>query len=314
MSMSVTVREKHFPSSTGVCEIKFRIWIPEEPRICMQIIHGMAEHIDRYDSFARFLAENGVLVYGMDLPGHGKSIREGEPYGYFGEKDGWDHLIQDNIAMHDLVLKDYPSLPRVLFGHSMGSFLARSYAGRRGVDFDAFVFSGTAGGNPAIGIAKLIAKSAIRKGQGKSENHTLNKLGFGSYNKQFKPERTPFDWLSRNNESVDRYVADPLCGFTFTSCAFYDLFCGLSEISSKAWAERVPKKPIFLFSGDSDPVGNNGKGVKQVAKWLQATGHDVCTKLYPGGRHEMLNEINRDEVYRDVLLFLESLAASGEVE
>ena len=313
--MSIAVREKHFPSATGICEIKYRIWIPEEPRICLQIIHGMAEYIERYDAFARFLAENGVLVYGMDLAGHGKSIREGEPYGYFGEKDGWDNLIQDNITMHDQVLKDYPGLPRVLLGHSMGSFLARTYAGRRGEDFDAFIFSGTAGGNPALRVAKGLAQNAIRRGKGKKANQTLNRLGFGSYNRQFRPNRTAFDWLSRDNESVDRYIADPLCGFVFTSCAFYDLFSGLQEISGKRWAERVPNKPIMLFSGDRDPVGNNGKGVRSVVKALQKSKHDnVCLKLYPGGRHEMLNEINKEEVYQDVLLFLETLAASGEVE
>lgn len=312
--MSVTVREKHFPSATGICEIRFRIWQPDEPRICMQIIHGMAEHIARYDEFAKFLAENGVLVYGMDLAGHGKSIRDGEPYGYFGEANGWDHLIEDNMTMHDMVLKEYPSLPRVLLGHSMGSFLARTYAGRRGTDFDAFIFSGTAGGNPALPIAKLLAKSAIRKGKGKEPNLTLNNLSFGAYNKQFKPQRTEFDWLSTNTESVDRYIEDPLCGFVFTSYAFLDLFNGLSEIAGRTWAERVPNKPILLIAGDHDPVGSNGKGVRQVAKWLKSTGHEPCLKLYPNGRHEMLNEPNREEVYRDVLLFLESLAASGEVE
>lgn len=312
--MSVAVREKHFPSSTGICEIRYRVWVPDEPRICLQIIHGMAEHIARYDAFANFLAENGVVVYGMDLAGHGKSVKDGEPLGYFGETDGWDHLIADNMTMHDMVLKDYPSLPRVMLGHSMGSFLARAYAGRRGSDFDAFIFSGTAGGNPALPIAKFLAKRAVKKGRGKEPNEQLNTLGFGSYNKQFRPNRTEFDWLSRNDASVDQYVADPLCGFVFTSCAFYDLFTGLGEISSKTWAERVPNRQIMLFSGDQDPVGSNGKGVKQVAKWLTATGHSPCVKLYPGGRHEMLNEINREEVYRDVLLFLEALAASGEVE
>ena len=132
--MVAAVREKHFPSATGICEIRYRIWQPESPRICLQIIHGMAEHIARYEEFAAFLAENGILVYGMDLAGHGKSIREGEPYGYFGEKNGWNNLIEDNMIMHDQVLKDYPSLPRVLLGHSMGSFLARTYAGVKGSD------------------------------------------------------------------------------------------------------------------------------------------------------------------------------------
>ena len=312
--MAVTVREKHFPSSTGICEIRFRIWQPDEPRICLQIIHGMAEHIARYNDFASYLASNGVLVYGMDLPGHGKSIREGEAYGYFGEKNGWDHLVEDNMTMHDTVLKDYPSLPRVLMGHSMGSFLARTYAGRRGTDFDAFIFSGTAGANPAIPIAKMLARHAIRKGNAKKPDERLNSLGFGAYNKQFQPARTDFDWLSRNTESVDAYVSDPLCGFVFPSAGFYDLFTGLGQITGKKWAECVPKRPILLFSGDHDPVGNNGKGVRQVEKWLVQTGHEPCVILYPGGRHEMLNEINREDVYRDVLLFLESLAASGEIE
>lgn len=312
--MGVTVREKHFPSATGVCEIRYRIWQPDDPRICVQIIHGMAEHIDRYDAFARFLAENGVLVFGMDLAGHGNSIRNGQPYGFFGEKDGWDHLIEDNRTMRDLVLKDLPALPRILFGHSMGSFLARAYAGRRGEDFDAFIFSGTAGGNPALPIAKLIARSAIKKGKGKEPNEKLNALSFGSYNKPFRPNRTAFDWLTRDTEIVDQYVSDPLCGFVFTSYAFYDLFTGLSEIAGKTWAQRVPKKPILLISGENDPVGNGGKGVRRVERWLKANGHFPCMLLYPEGRHEMLNEINRSEVYNDLLLFMESLAASGELE
>ena len=313
--MGISIREKHFPSSTGICEIRYKIWLPDEPRICVQIIHGMAEHISRYDKFARFLAENGVLVFGMDLAGHGKSLGDNQPLGFFGESNGWDHLIEDNITMHDAVLKDYPSLPRVLLGHSMGSFLARTYAGRRGSDFDAFIFSGTAGGNPAIPIAKLLAKSTIKKGKGKQPDLTLNSLSFGAYNKAFKPNRTDFDWLSRDNQSVDDYIADPLCGFPFTTYAFLDLFNGLSEIAGKTWAQRVPNKPIMLLSGDQDPVGGNSKGVKQVYKWLNKTGHNkMCLKLYQNGRHEMLNELNKEDVYKDVLLFLESRAASGEVE
>ena len=312
--MGISAREKRFPSATGICDIRYRIWMPDDPRMCVQIIHGMAEHIDRYDSFARFLAENGVLVYGMDLAGHGKSIRDGIPLGYFGEKDGWDHLVEDNLTLHDLVLKDYPALPRILFGHSMGSFLARAYAGRRGEDFDGFVFSGTAGANPALPVAKMIARSAIRKGEGKAPNKSLDRLSFGAYNKPFKPERTAFDWLSRDEEMVDLYVADPLCGFVFTSYAFLDLFNGLSEISGKTWAQRVPNKPVLLLSGEADPVGKMGKGVRQTEKWLKAYGRKPCVLLYPNGRHEMLNEINRGNVYQDVLLFLESVAASGEIE
>ncbi len=312
--MGIVVKDKKFPSSTGICDVRYRIWAPEEPHACVQIIHGMAEHIERYHDFATFLAENNILVFGMDLPGHGKSIGEGQPKGYFGDKDGWDHLIADNKTLHDLVMADYPSVACILFGHSMGSFLARTYAGRMGVDFDAFVFSGTAGANPALPIAKAIAKSAVKKGRGKLPNDQLNNLSFGAYNKKIKPNRTEFDWLSRDSANVDKYIADPLCGFVFTSCAFVDLFNGLQEISNLNWAKRVPNRPIFLMAGSNDPVGNMGKGVKQVEKWLLKSDHKVTMKLYPEGRHEMLNETNRDEVYRDVLLFIETVCAAGELQ
>ena len=312
--MGIVVRDKKFPSSTGICDVRYRIWAPDDPRACVQIIHGMAEHIERYHDFAMFLADNGFLVYAMDLPGHGKSIGPDQPKGYFGEKNGWDNLIKDNKTLHDMIMKDHPSLACILFGHSMGSFLARTYAGRMGVDFDAFVFSGTAGANPALPIAKMLAKRAIKKGDGKKPNETLNKLSFGAYNKKFKDPRTVYDWLSRDTAVVDRYAEDPLCGFTFTSCAFFDLFTGLSEVSDLNWAKRVPNRPIFLMSGANDPVGNMGKGVKQVNQWLLKSGHKVTMKLYPEGRHEMLNETNRKEVYNDVLLFLETVCAIGEKE
>lgn len=312
--MKITFREKRFPSSGGLCDCRYRMWIPEEPRIALQVTHGMAEHIDRYDTFAKFLAENGVLVYGMDLVGHGKSINNNAPQGYFAEKDGWDVLIRDMRLLHDLVRTDYPALPFILMGHSMGSFLARTYASRDGQDFDAYIFSGTAGKNPALGIGKFLAKREIKKTGGKIPSELLFKLSFGAYNNAFKPNRTENDWLSRDEAEVDQYCADALCGFQFTSSAMYEVFCGMGEVTGKKWAQQVPKKPIFVFSGECDPVGNNGKGVKQVVSWLRSTGHDIEFKLYENGRHEMLNETNRDEVYNDVLLFAETVAAQGELE
>lgn len=312
--MGVVVREKHFPSSTGICEIRYRIWAPEEPRACVQIIHGISEHIERYHEFALFLAENGFLVFGMDLPGHGKSVGKDQLLGYFGDKDGWDHLIQDNKTMHDVVMKENPSLACILFGHSMGSVLARSYAGRMGVDFDAFIFSGTPGTNRSVPFGKMLAKSAVRKGKGKTPNEALNRRFIGAYNKAFKDARTDFDWLSRDPAAVDRYIEDPLCGFALTSCAFCDLFFGLGEVSDLNWAKRVPNRPIFLLSGSNDPVGAKGKGVKQVNQWLRKSGHSATMKLYPEGRNEMLNETNRREVYGDILLFIETVCTDGEYE
>lgn len=312
--MKFTLREKRFPSATGLCDIRYRMWVPEDPHAALQITHGMAEHIDRYDEFASFLAENGVLVYGNDIASHGKSIADGVPKGYFGEKNGWDAIVQDMRTMRELVKKDYPAIPFILMGHSMGSFLARTYAGRNGEDFDAFIFSGTAGANPVIPIAKLIAKSEIKKTGGKQPSMTLFNMSFGSYNNAFKPNRTVNDWLSRDEAKVDAYVADENCGFPFTAYAMYDVFTGLSEISNEKWAKRVPKRPILVFSGAMDPVGSKGKGVKQVHRWLVKTGHEAELKLYEGGRHEMLNEINRKEVYDDVLLFINAVEAMGEMK
>lgn len=312
--MKATLCEKRFPSATGLCDIRYRMWIPEEPHAAVQIAHGMAEHIDRYDAFASFLAENGVLVFGNDHAGHGKSIKSDGKLGFFGKQNGWDALVQDMRTLHDAVKSAYPALPYILFGHSMGSFLARTYAGRDGKDFDAFIFSGTAGKNPAIGIAKLIAKHNIKKNGGDQIDMMLYNMSFGSYNKAFRPNRTEVDWLSRDEAMVDKYVADPLCGFPFTSSAMLDLFNGLTEIGSREWAQRVPDRPILLMSGAKDPVGGNGKGVKQVFGWLNQTGHKTECKLYEGGRHEMLNETNREEVYNDVLLFINTVEAMGEVE
>jgi alpha-beta hydrolase superfamily lysophospholipase len=310
--MKFTQREKRFPSATGLCNIRYRLWIPEDPQAAIQITHGMAEHIDRYNEFASFLAENGILVYGNDIASHGKSIADGVPRGYFGEKAGWNAVLKDMRTMRDLVKEDYPGIPFILFGHSMGSFLARTYAGRTGKDFDAFIFSGTAGSNPVLGIGKAIAKREIKKTGGKTPSLTLFKMSFGSYNKAFRPNRTENDWLSRDNETVDRYEADEACGFPFTAHAMLDVFNGLAEISNEKWASRVPKRPIFIMSGAMDPVGGKGKGVKQVYGWLKKTGHNAELKLYEGGRHEMLNEINRRDVYGDVLLFIEAVEAMGE--
>ena len=312
--MKIKLREKQFPSACGVCDIRYRYWIPDEPRAALQITHGMAEHIDRYDSFARFLAENGVLVYGSDLAGQGQSVREGEVKGWFGDHNGWDALVQDMRTLRDIVMDEFPSISYTLLGHSMGSFLARAYAGRDGDDFDAYIFSGTAGKNPVLGIAKLIAKNEIKKNGGKIPSQLLYNLSFGSYNKAFQPTRTASDWLSRDVAQVDRYVADENCGYAFSASAMLEVFSGLSEISGRQWARRVTNRPIFIFSGALDPVGNAGRGVRQVVSWLRAEGHVAELKLYEGGRHEMLNETNNQEVYQDVLLFINTVEAMGEKE
>ena len=299
-------------SATGQGELYVRVWEPEnQPKAVLQIVHGMAEHIERYDRFARYLNQNSILVVGADNASHGKSISKDGIRGYFGAEHGWNSLIQDIQSVHSIIKQSYCGLPCILFGHSMGSFLARSYAARHGDDLDGFIFCGTAGKNPALPVAKVLARSEIRKNGASTPSSLLDKLSFGAYNNAFKPNRTPFDWLSRDEAEVDKYVDDPACGFVFTAAGFRDLFDGLGEVSGPQWARRVPKRPILLIAGDADPVGANGKGVKQVEAWLVQSGHRVKCILYPGARHELLNETNREQVSDDVRLFVEGVCGGA---
>lgn len=292
-------------SATGLCKLNVMIWKPEgAPEAVMQIVHGMAEHIDRYDEMAKYLASEGILVVGADIASHGKSREESGTKGYFGEENGWTALVEDIRSIYRAVKKEYPSIPYVLFGHSMGSFLARTYASRCGEDMDGFIFCGTAGKNSAIPIAKLIAKSEIKKHGSKAPSERLNDISFGTYNKAFRPNRTDFDWLSKNTENVDRYVADDECGYVFTAAAFRDLFDGLTEINAREWPSRVPNKPILVIAGENDPVGSMGKGPKRVAAALSETGHDVIFKLYDDMRHEICNETGKEAVWKDIEAFI----------
>ncbi|HWR23613.1 MAG TPA: lysophospholipase [Feifaniaceae bacterium] len=297
-------QEFRYASATGLGECFSMSWLPDaRPRAIVQIAHGMAEHIGRYAPFAEYLCANGFAVVANDHAGHGQSA-DLSVKGYFGEQDGWASVVADMKKLHDHAAELMPGIPYILFGHSMGSFLARSYAARYPEDGSALILSGTAGKNPAAGVGALLAKREKRRNGDKKPSERLNTMSFASYNKPFLPSRTGFDWLSRDTEQVDRYVEDPLCGFVFTAEGFFDLLSGIREISSVSWAKKVPDVPIYIFSGEKDPVGNNGRGVKQVAGWLKDTGHAVTLKLYPEGRHEMLNEVNRTEVYEDVLRFL----------
>ena len=311
--MSVTSKEKRFPSATNLCDNRCRLWIPENPRLCVLFVHGMAEHIDRYAALGNFLAENGILAAGFDLPSHGKSIRKNMPRGYFGKKNGWECLLKDIAAFRDMLRAEYPSTAIVLYGHSMGSFLAQSCMACFGDTFEGFILSGTSGPNPAAFFGQLLCKWEIRRGRGEQSSPKLNSLCFGSFASSVRQAATPFDWLSRDAEKVAEYMGDSNCGFAFTPWGYYDMLHALIGLCSEKWAKQVPDVPVFLLSGDCDPVGQMGKGVKKVYANLQKTGHThVAMKLYEGGRHEMHNEINRDEVFSDILLFLESVGVRGE--
>jgi alpha-beta hydrolase superfamily lysophospholipase len=308
-------QEFSFPSATGVCTISACAYLPEtEPETVLVIHHGMAEHRERYEAFVSFLCSHGIAVYMHDMANHGKSNEKMEETGWFGEEDGWKRLIEDYRTVVKQAAEDYPGKKLIVMGHSMGSFLCRLYTAKYPEDgFAGAIFMGTGGANGAAGAGILMAKAiAAVKGK-KYKSSLLNKMAFGTYNKRFEG-RTDFDWLTRESEIVDRYIADPYCGYLFTVQGMADLISANAASNLQTWYTAVPKKlPILLVSGEEDPVGDYGKGVKSVAEGLRATGHvNVTTKLYPGCRHEVLNETNRQEVTEDLLEWIRTVPEQGK--
>ncbi len=304
--MEITRKEFKFPSASGLCEIQAYAFIPEEVKATVQIAHGMAEHALRYVWFAEQLCNAGYAVYINDHLGHGKSVKDDSMLGFFGGKNGYMNIINDCRYLNKLIKKEYPDVPHFFFGHSMGSFLARCYTKYYGDSVDAIVYCGTSGANP--GAAAGIAMSNVI-GKAKGEMHRsefINNIAFGTYNKR-TPGRTPFDWLTKDDAVVDAYIEDKYCGFCFTVAGFRDLFSVLSEVSKKDWYTSVSKDlPILLMAGEDDPVGAYGKGVKQVYDGLKNTGHNVEIKLYPGDRHEIHNELDKEQVMADLIVFFDS--------
>lgn len=304
MSMEIQVNEWFRPAASGWGRIFSRSWTGEKPRAVLVIAHGMAEHSGRYDPFARFLAENGIAVYMNDHAGHGRSA---QIKGHFADENGWDCVVRDLAALMDQAEAQNPQLPLFLMGHSMGSFLARSFLVRYGQRLAGCVLCGTMGRNPGAPVGRALAAAQIRIMGPRSGGKRLNALATGTYNKGIDNPVNSSAWLSTDDQVCRAFEADSLCNFPFTAAGYRDLFTGLEEISSLQWAQRVPKKlPVFLIAGDRDPVGNYGKGPRQVGNWLLEAGvEDVQVKLYPGMRHEVLNEKGKEEVYGDVLNWLD---------
>lgn len=269
----------------------------------VQISHGMAEHIERYRPFFRFLAAEGFVVCGNDHIGHGKSCTDNRRLGFFAEEKGYQYLIEDLHLVSLELKKRYPSLPLFLFGHSMGSMIVRLYLSKYSSLLKGVVICGTAGPNPASKAGMMLCKRVIAAQGADTPAPKLNRLIFGSYNKCFDHPKSENAWLSRDEEMVEAYDRDPLCGFPFTASAYLDLLSLQYFSNTKLWYKTLdPTLPMLLISGSMDPVGNYGKGIGYIEKQLQKVGiHDVTVWLYPEARHELLNETNRDEVMRDVL-------------
>ena len=306
-----TMKEFTIPSTDGVHQIYCRQWTPDgEVRGVVQIAHGVAEHIRRYDPFMTFLAERGFVAAGNDHLGHGYSVNSEEELGWFGESGGWSFVVGDMHRLHQKLKGEYPDVPIFLFGHSMGSFLSRTYAIGHGAELDGLVISGTGHQAKAMTTAGgAAARLEIRRHGTEYHSKLLNDLAFGGYNRGFSPARTESDWLSRDEAVVDAYRADPLCGFIPTAGLFRDMMGGIGFVTDRKNIRKMPKNlPVLFISGAADPVGENSKGVLRAYRAFVDEGmENVSLKLYPDARHEVLNETNRAEVYDDVLHWLERL-------
>lgn len=275
-----------------------------QPVFLLQIAHGMCEYIDRYAGFAAYVAAHGGVVFGNDHLGHGntKDNNPGSHYGYFADKDGEKLVVADLHQLTVLMQNRFPGLPLFLMGHSMGSMLCRDYVTKYPDEAVGAIFSGTSGTNKLTGLIRFLARVGFFFGRAKKPAHMLSYLAFSKYNDKYEDVKSQSDWISRDREIVDAYLKDPRCTFKFTDRAAYDFANLMDSVSGAQWARRIPKDlPYLLISGTMDPVGEYTAGVKEVYGHMKDAGvADLQMKLYEGARHEILNEINRQEVYADI--------------
>lgn len=308
-------------SRDGMSHINAQIWTckkwganseeaKEQPKGVVQIVHGMAEHIERYDHFARYLVSQGFVVCAEDHIGHGHSVPDVDLLGHMPLNGGKDILVADVHTLYCKVHADFPDVPYIIYGHSMGSLISRVYISRYGEELAACVLAGTAHG--PINLSKIGESIAHLIANVRGETYRskmLDNMGVGAYAKAIPNARTPLDWLSTVEDVVDDYMADELSGQMFTAGGYATLLSLINEVTTPAWAQAVPNGlPILFISGEDDPVGEMGKGVRAAAQLLRENGVvHVDEKLYEGKRHEIHNESNRDEVYKFVTDWIESV-------
>lgn len=295
------MNKTHSIDSDDNHSIPIYLWEPQgSPNTVIQVFHGLGEHSARYDRFARSAMQRGYAVCAHNHRGHGP---ESGDIGFFAATNGWDLLVSDGHAVTEFLQQKFSGVPIVLLGHSMGSYIAQSYAMRFGDELTALILSASTWPSRAqLFVARLLARFESWRHGVRGTSPLLDKMGFGDFNKKFEPARTELDWLSRDPDEVDAYVADPLCGGPYSTGLWLDLLGGLLGISKNTALREISLSlPILITGGADDPVGGEA-GMKKLAARYATTSHDqLDTRIYPGGRHEMLNETNRDEFSNDLL-------------
>ncbi|MGO4871906.1 MAG: lysophospholipase [Roseiarcus sp.] len=287
-----------------------RRWLPEAPpRAFLQIAHGLAEHSLRYQDFALALNRAGIGVYADDHRGHGHTAAPGE-LGFFAAQDGWRSCLDDLWTLNRRIAADHPDAPIFFFGHSMGSLMGQSFIADHGAALAGAILSGSNGRPPAIAaLGGLVARFERWRLGPRGKSALLKQMMFGEFNKPFRPARTQFDWLSRDPAQVDAYVADPLCGFDFTTQLAIDLLGGLPPLLAPETLARIPKRlPIYVMSGARDPVGAN---LQSLIDAYRGAGLTTTVRLYPDARHELLNETNREEVKAALIAWIDGVLAKS---
>lgn len=304
------VKKISLPSVVSTEQLHTVIWIPQkEVKAVLQIVHGMVEYIERYEPFATYLNKSGIAVIGHDHLGHGHTAKTENDLGFFSEKDGDRAVISDIRRVMRYAKKQFPDVPFFLMGHSMGSFFVRNYIMKFGKDMDGVILMGTGYHClPEARLGEYLTNGLIRLFGTHYRSHLIDEIVLGSYNRKFAPNRTGSDWISSDETTVDNYLADRFCTFKFTAGAYRDFFRILVRVASKENIERIPKDlPIYLVSGQEDPVGNFGTGVKKLYVQLKKAGvQDISMTLFPGARHEILNEKQKEIVFAYLKKWLKS--------
>ena len=295
-----------FPSTTGLCDCRFYIYTPEKPRAVVMLSHGMCEYIERYKEFAQFLCDSDIALCGCDHIGHGNSVTDDDMLGYFGHENGHRRMAQDLHRMKLITERYFPDIPHFLIGHSMGSFIGRIYFARYPSDrWSAAIFMGSAGPFPGAEMVHLhLCRVVLRRGE-HYRYRRGEEFALGIFNLRTENYRTPSDWLTRDDKVVDRFRADPKCAFTFTAAGYRDLVSALILANSRTVLRHTRTDvPLLFLSGGMDPVGEYGYGVRKACALYRSRGCEAYLRIYREARHELLNELNRDEVRADILSYL----------